>query len=906
MPFLTTTGEEIKKVYGVDEPVEDNIYMVVGVDYNGYEKKMVGNIEIRGCAIIKLYDIMTGEIKFWNDNTNHLPYMLAIIRKGDGEDYYLIKERVESNIILNPEKSENIIFFESIIKKNPLIDEEEEEYVKVVAGDPLTIGDLRRRMRDENIKEGKIRYYKCYTYDEKIEIGLMYKIVDDKLIKVDTEIDDKIRKFFKERIELKTDDEIRVFSRMLKSFFVKIPTFKKVLGLDIEVYNVGVTPKEFKTFAEDGNYPIVTISFVSDDGMMKVFSLNIKGRKRGNKEEIIKKMKKQYQFNYKLDDVEFEFFDSEKRMLENTFEIIDRYSIVCTFNGDEFDFRYIYNRAMNKYGFKKWQFPFIMRDFMGKHTINLKNGIHIDEYHFIGENQSIRTYALRGKLKFKSLDHAGEKLLDERKLDVSMDDIDKYDDYELGFYCLQDSYITYKLMTYNNQMLLKLVVMLMRLTTTTMDDLCRYQISNWLHNMMDCYHRYLNMVIPNPIEIRKKVKYAHTKAKVKGKKFQGAIVVQPKLGVHFNVVCLDFGSLYPTVIKDWNLSYETVNCGHDECIECETNKIPETKHYYCIKRRGIFSLLIGLIRDFRLYYFKEKAKNKDKSLTPEEEELYKTIEQALKVIMNASYGVEGSEEFYYFSLPVAESTTAIARYSTKKLIKKCEEMGIFVIYGDTDSVFLYEPTEEQINNLIGWSFNELGIELGIDYEFIWCAFSERKKNYVGLGVDGELSIKGLTGKKKHVPEFLKNIFNLITQLLISMRNQRDVLDTVNLIKGSVRDMLNKFYKRRFELEDLVYRVELHRDIEDYKGNPPHVKVAMMLQNSGEDVKAGDTIEYIKTTGKHSAKPLKFVRRHEVNTKQYEREMKSMLEQVLDCFNINWSEVKGQISKGQFENMLGMV
>ncbi|PSN95083.1 hypothetical protein B9Q09_03520, partial [Candidatus Marsarchaeota G2 archaeon ECH_B_SAG-C16] len=58
---------------------------------------------------------------------------------------------------------------------------------------------------------------------------------------------------------------------------------------------------------------------------------------------------------------------------------------------------------------------------------------------------------------------------------------------------------------------------------------------------------------------------SYTQATIKGKKYKGAIVISPKAGVYFDVVVLDFASLYPSILKEYNLSYETVRCPHPEC-----------------------------------------------------------------------------------------------------------------------------------------------------------------------------------------------------------------------------------------------------------------------------------------------------------------------------------------------------
>jgi DNA polymerase I len=85
-----------------------------------------------------------------------------------------------------------------------------------------------------------------------------------------------------------------------------------------------------------------------------------------------------------------------------------------------------------------------------------------------------------------------------------------------------------------------------------------------------------------------------TKAIIKGKKYKGAIVVEPVPGVHFNVAVMDFPSLYPSIIKVWNLGYQSILCPHSEC---RRNLIPDTPHWVCTKKRALESLLIGSLRD---------------------------------------------------------------------------------------------------------------------------------------------------------------------------------------------------------------------------------------------------------------------------------------------------------------------
>src|SRR5439155_15220401 len=155
----------------------------------------------------------------------------------------------------------------------------------------------------------------------------------------------------------------------------------------------------------------------------------------------------------------------------------------------------------------------------------------------------------------------------------------------------------------------------------------------------------------------------------------------------------------------------------------------------------------------------------DPKVGRDEKALYNVVSQGLKVILNAGYGVMGFETFALYCLPVAEATAALGRYAITKTIDKCHELGINVIYSDTDSLFLENPTGEQIKTVAAWAEKELGVELDLDKTYRYVAFSERKKNYFGVLSDGTPEIKGLTGKKSMTPEFLKKTFYEALEIL---------------------------------------------------------------------------------------------------------------------------------------------
>ena len=383
-------------------------------------------------------------------------------------------------------------------------------------------------------------------------------------------------------------------------------------------------------------------------------------------------------------------------------------------------------------------------------------------------------------------------------------------------------------------------------------------------------------LIPRRDELQAKGS-ASTVAIIKEKKYRGGLVVEPILGIHFNVIVVDFASLYPSIIKVHNLSYETVNCPHQGCKNDPSQMVVGTTHWRCKENRGLTSLLIGSLRDLRVSYYKYLSK--DKTIPYEERQLYNVVSQAIKVILNANYGVMGAEIFPLYCLPVADATAAIGRTTTTSTIEKCKEIGIQVIYGDTDSLFLKNPSASRVDEITLWARKNLGVDLETDKQYRYVVFSALKKNYLGVLADGTVDVKGLTGKKSHTPPFIRNAFYNILDILSKVNSEKDFESVKEKIKNIIQENARNLESQKIPLSDLSFNVMVNKspekygkktnsgstrataldgkdkDFDTYKGIPQHIKAAKLLVDIGKDVKAGDVISYVKTKTGDGVKPI---------------------------------------------------
>jgi len=413
---------------------------------------------------------------------------------------------------------------------------------------------------------------------------------------------------------------------------------------------------------------------------------------------------------------------------------------------------------------------------------------------------------------------------------------------------------------------------------------------------MQYEHRRLNMLIPNREDIIAVKGETATTAIIKGKKYKGAIVVQPVPGVHFNVAVMDFQSLYPSIIKVYNLGYQSIRCPHEECRD---NRVPGTPHWICKKYRALESALIGSLRDLRVYWYKIRAK--DKSLPEAKRNWYDVIQRALKVILNASYGVFGAESFDLYCPPVAEATAAIGREVITQTINKAKELGIQVLYGDTDSLFLKDPSPEQIKTLSEWSEKTLGMELDVDKIYRYAVLSSRKKNYLGVLEDGTVDVKGLTGKKSHIPRFIKKYFDEMENRLAKVKSPADFEEAKEDIKRIIQECYNRLKRHEWDdISELAFEVVLGKPPKAYtKTTPQHVKAALQLERRGVELKAGDLIRFVKVTKNPYVKPVELASDEEIDTEKYIAYLQSTFDQVLDALGLEFEKIIGLTRLEQF-------
>jgi len=835
--------------------------LLISAAYMGKTKKV----------ILKFYNPESEKIYLWEDKTGHQPYCFS---KMAPEDLEFLSER------------DDVIGIKSV-KKMDAIKDKEISVSKIIVTDPLAIGGTQTTQSIRNVVESwesDIKYYENYLYDNLLIVGKYYRIENDKIIPHDFEMSDETRLAMKKLLWDKisntgiTDskqfqEETSNWADLLNQ---PVPKIRR-MSLDIEVESeIGRIPDP-----KIADKKVTAIGFEGSDGMKKIFVLRRDEVKEGDPNELDK-------------NVELTFYekDQEKKLIEDAFDLVIQYPVLITYNGDGFDLPYLYNRA-KRIGIDDTKNPL----YMMKDSATLNKGVHLDLYRTFS-NRAFQIYAFGQKYTDFSLNSVAKGILEEEKMDYGVE-IDNMTLYQIAKYCQNDAYLTYKLTSFNDDLLMNLLVVITRIARMPIDDISRMGVSQWIRSLLYYEHRKNNFLIPRRDEIENKSAGVSNDAVIKDKKYRGGLVVDPVEGIHFDVTVMDFASLYPSIIKVNNLSYETVRCPHEECKQ---NTVPQTAHWVCKKKNGLTSLIIGSLRDLRVNYYKSLSKKEN--ITDEQKQLYTVVSQALKVILNASYGVMGAEIFPLYFLPAAEATTALGRYIILDTIEKCKRVDIEVLYGDTDSLFVKNPTEQQIEDIIGLAKKAHGVELEVDKEYRYVVLSNRKKNYFGVTKTGKVDVKGLTGKKSHTPQFIKTLFYELLDILAQVQNKEQFENAKKTVSDKIADYAKRVQEKSIPLNELTFNVMISKAPSEYiKTVPQHIRAAKQLETIRE-VKKGDKISYVKILNKPGVKPVELAKQSEIDSGKYMEFMESTLEQITSSMDLDFDTILGKPKQTGIDQYFG--
>jgi DNA polymerase elongation subunit (family B) len=292
------------------------------------------------------------------------------------------------------------------------------------------------------------------------------------------------------------------------------------------------------------------------------------------------------------------------------------------------------------------------------------------------------------------------------------------------------------------------------------------------------------------------------KQHIVGEKFPGATVVEPTSGIHHNVGCVDLKSLYPTIMRAFNLSPDVQKL------------IPKVLTFIVEERDRLRAI----------------NKTKEGTVTTHYQEM------VMKYLANSFYGILGSDTFRLYDKSVAESVTRYGREISAMVRDVITSYGKTIDYGDTDSVFfspILSPEEgleieSRLNVMLSeWSKSQgCSIDFSLKFEKLYetlmfkrdsKGLKDAKKKYAGklIWYEGkavnQLNFTGLEIKRSDQAIITKDIVREFLEIALMQ-------DNLDGAVHYVKTLYNKVKEGNVSIYDISIPKGVHSDRDD-----PHVR-----------------------------------------------------------------------------------
>ncbi|XP_054015194.1 DNA polymerase alpha catalytic subunit [Hylaeus anthracinus] len=350
--------------------------------------------------------------------------------------------------------------------------------------------------------------------------------------------------------------------------------------------------------------------------------------------------------------------------------------------------------------------------------------------------------------------------------------------------------------------------------------------------------------------ITQKGKNAEKKENTGRKKaaYAGGLVLEPKKGFYDKLILLmDFNSLYPSIIQEYNLCFTTVPGA--AYVDSEDLSLPESN-----LEPGVIPTEIRKLVESRV---EVKKLMKSPNISPELKMQYNIRQLALKLTANSMYGCLGATHCRFYAKGLAALVTAKGReilQNTKSLVEK---LNYEVIYGDTDSIMINTNLLEyeevfSVGKKIKQEVNKLykRVELDIDGVFRYLLLLQKKK-YAAVTMtklpNGQIELtqehKGLDIVRRDWCQLACDIGRkILDQLLSDQSNENRLEQIFNILQNVAKSVR----ENQASLSSLVITKQLSKNPNEYPDTKQaHVQVALRLNKEGGRMwKAGDTVPYI--------------------------------------------------------------
>ena len=327
----------------------------------------------------------------------------------------------------------------------------------------------------------------------------------------------------------------------------------------------------------------------------------------------------------------------------------------------------------------------------------------------------------------------------------------------------------------------------------------------------------------------------------------GGVIFKPIVGLHQNVAEIDFFSMYPNIMTDWNISAETVGVigkstfwapGIEAPInQDQTGIVADILKPIMAKRRALKDVLEGEgdKSGYDLVYLK-------------------TAYEFLKGLGWVSYGYQGFSGNRIGSIEAHEAINAVSRDVILHAKEAAEDAGFEVLHLYVDSLFISIGEQEaKLPELLAEIRGRTQLKIDLEGILRWIAFLPSKPNpsvpvpncYFGVFRDSSLKCRGIMARRGDTPPFIAEVQMEAINILAGEHNFYRLPNLIPKVVELFRRNVRKLKRKEIDLPRLVISQTLSRNLEDFSVLSPAARAASQLARDHKILKAGQQIDFVR-------------------------------------------------------------
>jgi DNA polymerase, archaea type len=517
--------------------------------------------------------------------------------------------------------------------------------------------------------------------------------------------------------------------------------------------------------------------------------------------------------------------NSEKELLTQIFEFMNKYDLIVGWNSKNFDIPYLKERYKMHFG----------------HNPDMRNIAHID---FMVRFQKLFHYDI--KIRSWSLNFIASYFISDQKVEIKRGTYDLFinDKAKLKEYNTKDCILLYDL-----EKKLKVLDLVIKECVWCGCFPSKFYISELLDNYILRYSNKKNVHFKSA-----SFGYRSDEEESEKESIIGGFVMEPKTGLHDNIHVFDFKSLYPSLIMTWNISLDTFV--RTEPFDLHNHIKTVNGFWFKKNTRGMLPVIIEYLLTERKRY--KKIQFESEYGSKEYDAAYAT-QLIVKEMANSCFGTIAQRGNRYYDKHLAESITLGGHYFlqlTAKLIK--EKFGHDTIYQDTDSFFIAISNNQEPNEILDYVHEQYPLilkkEFNIDKSYLVLEYEKKfkkflmlqKKNYVGrlVEIDGkeidEIYGRGLEYVKKDTIEYGRRLqIEIIRKFLYDNATKEQIIEFIE-------SEFIKFRDGQFDISEITIRNKINRLPENYKSKNVVAEVVKKMIADNKEFYVGMFVPYIIT------------------------------------------------------------